>query len=195
MQTKTDAVARAATSRKTLSAKTKEFPAAPTVGEPGKAGAEVAAAPLPAKPDKAGLTAALTEAPDMVASPLPIAPVAEPVWSNEDEATFQAMFERRKAARFFRRGRDTGGQLLRQGAVAPNPGTVNAIIVGLIAERDSISRGDLVAAMASAKFPQTKARPTDRAWCQGYVAGALRDGFLALVGEGLPAVKSVESAG
>jgi hypothetical protein len=33
--------------------------------------------------------------------------------------------------------------------------------------------------MASVTFPHPKARPTDASWCQGYVAGAIRNGFLS----------------
>ena len=89
------------------------------------------------------------------------------------------MHARRRAAGYQRRGRDVSGELLRVGAIAPNPNTVVAVIVGLVAERGTVTRGDLVAAMAAATFPHPKARPGDRAWCAGYVAGAKRDGFLA----------------
>ena len=107
------------------------------------------------------------------------APASAPAWSEADESAFQAMHARRRAAGYQRRGRDVSGELLRVGAIAPNPNTVVAVIVGLVAERGTVTRGDLVAAMAAATFPHPKARPGDRAWCAGYVAGAKRDGFLA----------------
>lgn len=107
----------------------------------------------------------------------PAAPAA--TWSDEDEATFQSMTTRRKAAGYQRRGRDVGGQLLRVGDIAPNPGTVVAAIVGIVAERGTLTRSELLDAMAGATFPNAKAKRDDRGWCQGYVAGAVRDGFLA----------------
>jgi hypothetical protein len=57
-----------------------------------------------------------------------------------------------------------------------------AAIVGLVADRGSIRRCDLIDAMVSLTFPHPKARPSDRSWCQGYVAGAIRNGFLAVAG-------------
>ena len=55
------------------------------------------------------------------------------------------------------------------------------MIVGILAHAGTMNRGALVDAMATANFPHPKARPTDRGWCQGYVAGAIRSGFLAVV--------------
>ena len=101
-------------------------------------------------------------------------------WSDEDEKLFNALAARRKAARAGRRGRDVSGQVLRPGDIAPNPGTVVATIVSLVAELGSVSRSALVASMSKAAFSHPKAKPEDAAWCQGYIAGALRDGFLAL---------------
>lgn len=102
-----------------------------------------------------------------------------PLWSETDESAFQLLAARRKAAGYQRRGRDVGGQLLCVGEVTPNPGTVAAVIVALVAERGAVSRADLVAVMAEAAFPHPKAKPSERGWCQGYVAGCVRDGFLA----------------
>lgn len=101
-------------------------------------------------------------------------------WSDEDESAFQAMSARRKAAGYQRRGRDVGGQMLTLGSIAPNPGTVAAVIVTLVERHGRIGRAALLDAMAGAAFSHPKARPKDRGWCQGYVSGALRDGFLAL---------------
>ncbi len=70
-------------------------------------------------------------------------------------------------------------RLLALGANKPNAGTVLAIIAGIVQECGELTRSALLAAMASTAFPQAKARPEDKAWCQGYVAGALRGGFLA----------------
>jgi hypothetical protein len=72
-------------------------------------------------------------------------------------------------------------QQLTLGTNKPNPGTVFAIIAGIVQERGQLTRAALIDAMPSTAFPQAKARPEDKAWCQGYVAGALRGGFLAEV--------------
>ena len=107
-------------------------------------------------------------------------PAAPPLWSTEDEASFQTLQARRKAAGYQRRGKDVAGQVIRPGDIKPNEGTVAAVIVGILAHDGTMNRGALVDAMATANFPHPKARPTDRGWCQGYVAGAIRSGFLAV---------------
>ncbi len=101
-------------------------------------------------------------------------------WSSEDEAAFQTLLARRKAAGYQRRGQDLSGQVLRPGENKPNPGTIVATIVALVAERGELKRGKLLAAMAAATFPHAKAKPSDQSWCQGYIAGALRNGFLSI---------------
>lgn len=121
-------------------------------------------------------------------------PAPAVAWSDEDERGFQALLARRKAAGFQPRGRDVGQQLLRPGKITPNAGTVVATIVGLVAERGTVKRGALVDAMGETAFPHAKARPSDRNWCQGYVAGALRDGYLAIAGESSPAKETAEVA-
>jgi len=73
-------------------------------------------------------------------------------------------------------GRDT--RLLTIGGIKPNAGTVFAIIAGIVEERGQLSRSELLAAMAAASFPKAKARPDSKAWCQGYIAGAVRSGFI-----------------
>ncbi|MCP3733222.1 hypothetical protein M9978_22720 [Sphingomonas sp. MG17] len=139
--------------------------------EPAPAAQDHPSAPQPAAAD---------EVPPAV--PVPAEPPATPAaWSDADEALFQSLSARRKAAGFQRRGRDVSGQLLKVGAVQPNANTVTATIVALVAERGQVERGALLDAMATAAFPHPKAKPADRAWSQGWVAGALRDGFLATV--------------
>ena len=108
------------------------------------------------------------------------APATPPFWSTEDEASFQTLLARRKAAGYQKRGKDVAGQVICPGAIKPNEGTVAAVIVGIVAQAGTINRGALVDAMATANFPHPKARPTDRGWCQGYVAGAIRSGFLVV---------------
>lgn len=111
------------------------------------------------------------------------APAAVPTWSSEDEATLQGLLARRRAAGYQRRGRDVTGQRLRPGSITPNPDTVAATIVGIVAERGEVGRAELLDLMRAAAFPHPKARPSDNGWCQGYVAGVIRSGFLAVVAE------------
>jgi hypothetical protein len=104
-----------------------------------------------------------------------------PTWSDDDERVFAAMAVRRKASGFQRRGKNVGGQLLRPGSIVPNPGTVVATIVALVASRGTVTRAELLKAMAVAEFGNAKSRPRDTSWCNGYVAGSVRDGFLQVV--------------
>jgi hypothetical protein len=102
-------------------------------------------------------------------------------WSADDERAFQTLAARRKAAGYQRRGRDVSDQVVRVGGITPNPNTIVAVIVGLVTERGgSVSRSELVTAMAGASYPHGRAKPEDKGWCQGYVAGAVRNGFLTL---------------
>lgn len=80
-----------------------------------------------------------------------------------------------------------GDQRLIAGPVQPNAGTVFAVIVAIVQERGAICRADLVAAMAATSFKHPKAKPADKGWCAGYVAGGLRNGFLAVASEASPA--------
>ena len=114
------------------------------------------------------------------AATLAPAPATPSLWSSEDEASHQTLLARRKAAGYQRRGKDVAGQVIRPGAIRPNEGTVAAVIVGILAHAETMNRGALVDAMATANFPHPKAQPTDKGWCQGYVAGAIRSGFLAV---------------
>jgi hypothetical protein len=107
-------------------------------------------------------------------------PAVPPNWSSEDEAALQALLARRRAAGYQRRGKDVAGQRLQPGVIRPNEGTVAAVIVGIVAAAGETTRKELIDAMASAAFPHPKAQPTDRGWCQGYVAGAIRSGFLGV---------------
>ncbi|MBY8823856.1 hypothetical protein [Sphingomonas colocasiae] len=109
--------------------------------------------------------------------------VASPTWSAQDEAAFQALSARRKASGYRGRGREVNAQLVRVGDIAPNPGTVVAAIVALVAERGTVARGELIGLMGATTFSNAKARPSDKSWCQGYVAGAIRSGFLAEASE------------
>jgi len=157
-------------------------PTAPS--SPAKvAGLEDGAAPTdttgePA-PD-AALAAESTSPPEAAADPLQTQ-AEVPTWSEDDERVFAAMAVRRKASGFQRRGKTVGGQLLRPGSIVPNPGTVVATIVALVASRGTVTRTELLKAMAVAEFENSKSRPHDNSWCNGYVAGGIRDGFLQVV--------------
>lgn len=76
---------------------------------------------------------------------------------------------------------------LRPGDIAPNPGTIVAAIVRLVVERGELSRPELVELMSDATLAHPKARPAEKGWSQGYVAGAIRGGFLAVTSEPLAA--------
>ena len=72
---------------------------------------------------------------------------------------------------------------LRPGDVSPNPGTIVAAILRLVVERGEVSRTELIDLMTDASLAHPKARPAEKGWSQGYVAGAIRSGFLAVAGE------------
>jgi hypothetical protein len=122
----------------------------------------------------------------------PTLPAVASSWSEADERAYQAMAARRKAAGFQRRGRDVSAQRIRLGAIQPNAHTVVATIAAIVGEKGVVTRGELIDLMGTATFANAKAKPTDRDWCTGYIAGAMRDGFLALadhgsaLGEGSP---------
>lgn len=111
--------------------------------------------------------------------------------AGKPEPTAEA--SNKKQAKDARRGRNVDIQLLQPGQVTANPGTVFGVIAALVAELGTVTRAGLVDAMGQAAFPNPKARPQDRAWCQGYVAGALRDGYLALVPAAPDVVGNAES--
>ena len=58
-----------------------------------------------------------------------------------------------------------------------------AAIVRLVVERGELTRPELVALMSDATLAHPKARPAEKGWSQGYVAGAIRGGFLAVTCE------------
>lgn len=130
-------------------------------------------------------SAAPAQAPTNAESPAPATPAtptgpaASTAWTGEDETLFQSLFTRRKAAGFPRRGRDVSGQLLRVGSITPGAGTVYAVVAETVSAAGSASRGNLLD-MLMAQDPATAKYPNKpRAWWQGYVAGALRDGVIA----------------
>lgn len=117
-----------------------------------------------------------------------------PSWTDEQEELYVAMTARRRASGYQRRGRDVGGQVLSVGSITPNPGTVVATIVELFETRNAMARTELLDAISRASFSNAKAKPTDRSWANGYIAGALRDGFLAVAtadGEGVESSPAV----
>jgi len=197
-----DDAARAAAAEPTADAAA--FDPASAVAEPvaADAPAENAAPTDPALPALAESEASRTEnepaapsapdaVPELAAAPAP-APAA--VWTNEDERVYRDMTARRKAAGFQTRGRDVSAQLLRVGDLKPNAGTVVAVIVGLVAERGAVARSALLDLIAEASFSQGKAKPRDRDWAQGYVAGAVRGGFLSLAEDDAQPAASTDQA-
>jgi hypothetical protein len=147
------------------------LPASASAGEQSD---QLATAPLQ---DSDGLQSGPTGSSDAA---LPPAPAAAATWTSEDETTLQALLARRKAAGFQRRGQDVSGQVIRAGTTKPNDGTVVATIVSLVEARGTVTRGELIQLMADTAFPYAKAKPDDAAWCQGYIAGAIRSGFLTV---------------
>ena len=69
---------------------------------------------------------------------------------------------------------------LRPGDISPNPGTLVAAIVRLVVERGEVSRADLIELMSGTGFSHPKARPAEKGWSRGYIAGAIRSGVLAV---------------
>ena len=130
---------------------------------------------------------------ETVAPPTP-RPAAAQAWSEDDESRFQGMLARRKAAGFQRRGKDVSAQLIQVGDIKPNAGTVNATIVALVAEHGPVDRGRLLDLMQAATFPHAKAKPEDRGWCQAYVAGCVRQGFIAVASDAGNSHETIEAS-
>lgn len=141
-------------------------PTAAVVAMPGQAAA------VALKPTRPVLAVS-----EHAAAALPAAPA---LWSRDDETMLQGLIARRKAAGYKASGNSIGGQILCVGGIKPNPNTIVAVIVALVSEQTTVARAELVSLMAAAAFPHPKARPTDPNWCQGYVAGAIRSGFLTV---------------
>lgn len=166
---------RAGASRQLLSRKALQQP----VPESGEALEK--AFPTPVSPETSADP--LSRSSSALAVPPGEGPPAPAAWSSEDEAAFQALLARRKAAGYRRRGRDASSQLLKPGPIKPNPDTVASTILALVGEDGQLSRNELLSRMATASFPHPKARAQDEGWCQGYVAGCIRNGFLAVAAE------------
>lgn len=166
---------RAGASRQLLSRKALQQ-GAPETGE-----ALEAAFPTPVSPETLAEPASCISS--QQTSTGPHCPPAPAAWSSEDEAALQELLARRKAAGYQRRGRDLSAQLLKPGSIKPNPDTVASTIVTLVGEDGQLSRKELLFRMASASFPHPRARAHDESWCQGYVAGCIRNGFLAVAAE------------
>lgn len=123
-----------------------------------------------------------TQAP--IAPPVPTVAVDQkPTWTDADEVNFRTLMARRKAAGFQNRGRDVGAQQLKVSDIRPNASTIAGTIFGLVEAKGTISRVELIKLMGETSFPQPKAKPQDQGWCQGYVAGAIRNGFLTVIDE------------
>lgn len=108
-------------------------------------------------------------------------PAAMPRWTDDDEFQLRAMLDRRRAAGYRKPSRDVGGQVLKLGSFGPNPNTVTASICAIIGLHGTITRGELLAEMAETVFPHPKAQPKNPKWCQDWVAGVIRNGFVVVV--------------
>lgn len=109
--------------------------------------------------------------------------VAKADWMEADEEQLRALLARRRQSGYRKPSRDVGGQVLRVGSFNPNPNTVTASICAIVALNGTITRRALLAEMADTVFPHPKAQPKDPKWCQGWVAGTIRNGFLVLVAD------------
>jgi hypothetical protein len=142
--------------------------------------------PVPETPENAIDTAMGAAPPEMEAPAAPVTdaqPEPKPTWTDADEATLRELTARRKAAGYQNRGRDVGDQRVKVSDIRPNASTIAGTIIGLVEAKGTISRAELLKLMAETPFPQPKAKPQDQGWCQGYVAGAIRNGFLTVVDE------------
>lgn len=77
-----------------------------------------------------------------------------------------------------RPGNKMATRRLRPGDISPNQGTIVAAIVRLVVERGELTIAELVDLMSGGTFTHPKARPAEKGWSQGYIAGAIRNGFL-----------------
>lgn len=77
----------------------------------------------------------------------------------------------------------TTGARLRPGEITPNASTVVAAIVRLVVQQGEVGRAELIDLMSEASFDHSKARAAEKGWSQGYVAGAIRGGFLTVAVE------------
>ena len=109
--------------------------------------------------------------------------VAKSDWTEDDEAQLRTLLTRRRQAGYRKPSRDVSSQLLKVGSFNPNPNTVTASIYAIVALNGTITRKALLAEMAETVFPHPKAQPKNAKWCQGWVAGAIRNGFLMLVAD------------
>lgn len=104
-------------------------------------------------------------------------------WTEADEDQLRALLARRRQANYRKPSRDVGGQVLKVGSFNPNPNTVTASICAIVALNGTITRKALLAEMAETVFPHPKAQPKNPKWCQGWVAGAIRNEFLVLIAD------------
>lgn len=112
--------------------------------------------------------------------------VAAPAWSEDDEAAYQELLARRRTAKV----RRASGATVRLGddavlVVGPTPAegksvmsTIRAVVA--VHGEAGVVRSVLLAELGSAKFESAAAKPTDPGWLKGWVAGAFRQGVLAI---------------
>lgn len=118
-------------------------------------------------------------------------PQAEAIWTDEDEAAYQAVLARRKASKGKRAPAVSRSRLADDAVllVGPTPvtgksvySTIKTLVV--LAGEDGIKRGELVAKLQTAEFNTPHAKPDDAAWLKGWVSGAVRAGVLVVQAAG-----------
>lgn len=105
-------------------------------------------------------------------------------WTEGDELKLRDMLARRKAAGYRRASRDVSAQKIALGDISPNPKTIIASIYAIVALNGEISRKELIREMTTTVFPGQSPKPYDKKWCQGWIAGAIRNGYLRIVTDG-----------
>ena len=138
--------------------------------------AATAQSAAPAMPADTLASAIATEAPVVVA----------PEWSEADEAAYQDLLARRRAAKV----RRTSGATVRLGddavlvvgpILAEGKSVMSTIRAVVAAHGEAgVVRSALLAELGSTKFESAAAKPTDPGWLKGWVAGAFRQGVLAI---------------
>lgn len=138
------------------------------------------------KRNSAVVTEAPAQAQAQASADQPIAQAA-PAWSETDESLFQEMQARRKATKAKRPAGASRSRLGDDTVLLVGPtvagsasvfGTIRAAVAG---HGDAgIARAVLLDQLAKAEWQSSAAKPGDRGWLAGWVAGAVRAGVLVV---------------
>ena len=101
-------------------------------------------------------------------------------WTEKDETQYLELAARRKESGFRKRGKDTSSQYLVISNLRPNPKSAAGIIYETVKIENGMTRGTLLERLATRLGDETKHKFNDRRWCQGYIAGTIRDGFISV---------------